>query len=96
MILKKQKTSIIFAVPSLLLAAAFLGNIFIKDWNWSVFDFIIAADILFGSAFFINLVVLSKKPFIMKVLISFIILMIFCLIWIELAVGIFGSPFAGN
>ncbi|SEM53142.1 hypothetical protein SAMN05421856_10432 [Chryseobacterium taichungense] len=96
MITQKQKTTIIFAVPALLLAAAFFANLLMKDWNWSIFDFIVATVILFGTAFFVNLVVLSNKTFITKVLVSFVILLIVCLVWIELAVGIFGSPFAGN
>lgn len=96
MITQKQKTTIIFAVPALLLAAAFIGNLLIKDWNWSPFDFLVGTVMLFGTAFFINLVILSKKSFPSKVLISFVILMIVCLVWIELAVGIFGSPLAGS
>lgn len=96
MITQKQKTTIIFAVPALLLAAAFFANLLMKDLNWSIFDFIVATVILFATAFLVNLVVLSNKTFITKVLISFVILLIVCLVWIELAVGIFGSPFAGN
>ncbi|WP_346984071.1 hypothetical protein [Chryseobacterium sp. POE27] len=96
MITKQQKTTIIFAVPALLLATAFFANLLMKDWNWSIFDFIVATVILFGTAFFVNLVVLSNKAFITKVLISLVILMIVCLVWIELAVGIFGSFLAGS
>lgn len=96
MITQKQKTTIIFAIPALLLATVFFANLLLKDWNWSIFDFIVAAIILFGTAFFINLVVFSNKTFITKVLISLAIMMVVCLVWVELAVGIFGSPFAGN
>lgn len=96
MITQKQKTTIIFAVPALLLATAFFANLLMEDWNWSIFDFIIATIILFGCAFSINLVVLSKKTFVTKILISFVILMVVCLVWIELAVGIFGTSFAGK
>ncbi|WP_449388493.1 hypothetical protein [Chryseobacterium lineare] len=96
MITKQQKTTIIFAVPALLLATAFFANLLMKDWNWSIFDFIVATVILFGTAFFVNLVALSNKAFITKVLISLVILMIVCLVWIELAVGIFGSFLAGS
>lgn len=96
MILQTQKTKIIFAVPALLLSAAFFGNLFVEGWNWDAFDFIIAAILLFGTALFINGVIRSEKSFLTKVIISLIILLILSLIWIELAVGIFGSPFAGS
>jgi hypothetical protein len=96
MTLEKQKSTIIFAVPALLMATAFLGNLFVEGWNWSPSDFIIAAVLLFGTAFFINLVITSKKTLVSKLIVCFAILLVLALVWIELAVGIFGSPFAGS
>lgn len=96
MITTKQKSTFIFAVPALLLSAAFLGNLFVEGWDWSPFDFIIAAVLLFGTAFFVNLVVNSKKEFFSKLMICVGILAALMLIWAELAIGIFGSPFAGS
>jgi hypothetical protein len=96
MTLEKQKSTIIFAVPALLMATAFFGNLFVEGWNWSPFDFSIAAVLLFGTAFFINLVIRSKKTLVSKLIVCFAILLVLALVWIELAVGIFGSPFAGS
>lgn len=96
MILDRQKTTIIFAVPVLLLLLAFLGNTFVEGWNWSVSDFLIAAVLLFGTAFFVNLVIRSKKRILSKLVICFVILLVLVMVWAELAVGIFGSPFAGS
>ncbi|WBV59762.1 hypothetical protein PFY12_11910 [Chryseobacterium camelliae] len=92
----KQTNILIFAVPALLLAAAFFCNLFVEGFNWSLPDFIIAGILLFGTAFVINLVVHSQKTLLFKLIISGIVLLILLLIWIELAVGIFGSPFAGS
>lgn len=92
----KQKTTIIFAVPTLLLTIAVFGNLFVEGWNWSSSDFLIAGILLFGTAFVINLVVRSGKSFLSKLLICATILLILAIIWVELAVGIFGSPFAGS
>ena len=96
MTLEQQKSTIIFAVPALLMVTAFFGNLFVEGWNWSLFDFIIAAVLLFGTAFFINLVIRSKKTLVSKLVVCFAILLVLALAWIELAVGIFGSPFAGS
>lgn len=96
MITTKQKSTLILTVPALLLTIAFFGNLFVEGWNWSPFDFIIAGALLFGTAFFINGVVKSKKTFFSKLLICMMILLVLFLIWAELAVGIFGSPFAGS
>jgi len=96
MMTTKQKSTFIFAAPALLMAVAFLGNLFVEGWNWSPFDFIIATVLLFGTAFFVNLVASSKKNFPSKLIICSVILLVLMLVWAELAVGIFGSPFAGS
>ncbi|KIC65205.1 hypothetical protein [Chryseobacterium taiwanense] len=92
----KQTNILIFAVPALLLAVAFFCNLFVEGFNWSLPDFIIAGALLFGTAFVINWVVNSKKTVIAKLIICGVILLVLILIWVELAVGIFGSPFAGS
>ncbi|SIQ37454.1 hypothetical protein SAMN05880574_11164 [Chryseobacterium sp. RU37D] len=96
MITTKQKTPFIFAVPALLLSAAFFGNLFVEGWNWSSFDFIIAGILLFGSALLINLMIRSERTFSSKLIVCSVILLLLLLVWAELAVGIFGSPFAGS
>ncbi len=92
----KQTNILIFAVPALLLAVAFFCNLFVEGFNWSLPDFVIAGILLFGTTFVISLVANSKKSFSSKLIICGITLLVLILIWIELAVGIFGSPFAGS
>ena len=96
MISKQQKTALIYAVPCLLLAAAFFAGLFAEGWNWTPSDFAIAAALLFGAAFFINLAAVSQKPFFTKLMICLSVTLVLVLVWLELAVGIFGGPFAGN
>lgn len=96
MITQKQTTLAIFAVPALLLAAAFLGNLFVEGWNWSGFDFLVAAILLFGTVALISLVRAVVKNRNYRIIISLLIVAILVLVWMELAVGIFGTPFAGS
>ncbi|RQO33192.1 hypothetical protein DBR39_23485 [Chryseobacterium sp. KBW03] len=96
MITQKQKTLTIYALPLVSLCIPLLGNLFSKEVNWSASDFLIAGTLLFTTAFFINLVRNKIKKQSQKVLICILILIALVLIWMELAVGIFGSPFAGN
>lgn len=96
MITQQQKTVFIFAIPTLLLAAAFIANMFVEGFNWSGFDFLLAGILLFGTAFIINFIVRSHKTLLSKILISAIVLLVLALVWAELAVGIFGTPFAGS
>lgn len=92
----KPTNILIFAVPALLLAAAFFCTLFIQGFNWSLSDFIIATILLFGTTVAINLVINSTKTFAVKFMICGTVLLVLILIWLELAVGIFGSPFAGS
>jgi len=96
MITKKQTSSFIFAVPALLMLAAFFANLYADGWNWSPSDFLVAGILLFGAAFFVHLVLSSGRSLSSKLIISMIILLALALIWIELAVGIFAGPFAGS
>jgi len=96
MITQKQKTVTIYALPLALLCIPLLGNLISKEVNWSASDFLIAGALLFTTAFSINLVRSNIKKQSQKVLICIFILLALALIWIELAVGIFGSPFAGS
>lgn len=96
MITQKQKTFAIYALPLVILSIPLLGNLFSEEVNWSASDFLIAGTLLFTTAFLINLVRNTIKKQSQKVMICIFILLALALIWLELAVGIFGSPFAGN
>lgn len=96
MITQKQKTIVIYALPLALLTIPMLGNIFSKEVNWTAADFLIAGILLFTTAFLINLVRNKIKKQSRKIMLSIFILLALVLIWLELAVGIFGSPFAGS
>jgi hypothetical protein len=96
MITQKQKTTFIYATPAVLLSIPFIGNIISKEFNWSASDFGIAAFLLFGTAFLIDLIQRIVKNKTYKILISAAIVVLLILTWAELAVGLFGTPFAGN
>ena len=67
-----------------------------NEVKWSVADFIVMG-LLLALVGFGMLWILSKfkTPFSRIVLLIFL-LFVFLLIWAELAVGVFNSPFAGN
>ena len=64
-------------------------------WHWTLSDFIIMGTLMFiiGLALDFTVRKVTKKY---RVIACIIIVIIFLLIWAELAVGIFGSPFAGS
>ena len=64
--------------------------------NWSIFDFLVMGVLLFSFGISINLVLKNTKNSKIRITFFTILILIFSLIWIELAVGIFESPFAGS
>ncbi|UEQ75760.1 hypothetical protein [Chryseobacterium arthrosphaerae] len=96
MITQKQKTLAIYAFPWVVLTVPMLGNIFSKEVNWTVSDFLVAGILLFTTAFLINMARNKIKKQSLKIILCIFTLLAVVLIWLELAVGIFGSPFAGS
>lgn len=67
-----------------------------EEVNWSLQDFIIAAILLFGAGFSFDYILKKIKKTSHRVIIISILIILIVLIWIELAVGIFGTPLAGS
>ena len=87
---------IIFALPFLLLLIPAIGMLFTSEINWSVFDFFIAAAILFGTTLLIDFILKKTKSNRHRILLVASLIVLVLILWIELAVGLFGSPFAGS
>lgn len=96
MITRNQRLIIILsAVPTLLLIP-FIAMFFSTEVNWSPFDFLIAGLLLLSTGLACELVMRSAKKTRSRVIICGVILFALFLVWAELAVGVFGTPFAGS
>ena len=82
--------------PLLLLLLPLLGMFVSNEVNWSFFDFIVMGILILSFSFGIKQVLKTTKNIKYRILIIGIILILFLLLWAELAVGIFGTPFAGS
>lgn len=69
---------------------------FTTEVNWTASDFLIMGALLFATAFAVDLVLKKVKTFKSRLILVLGILALLILIWAEMAVGIFGSPIAGN
>ena len=80
----------------LLLTIPLTAMQFTDEVEWSLYDFIIMGILLSVSG--LSGVLVSKKvnSYPHRIFLLVIIIIIFLLIWAELAVGIFGSQFAGS
>lgn len=83
-------------LPLLLLLIPLIGMLFSNEVNWSFFDFIIMGILILVMSFGIKLVLKTTPKKMYRILIIGIILILFLLVWAELAVGVFETPFAGS
>jgi hypothetical protein len=89
--MKNKRLIGILAAAALLLLIPFLA-----DAPWSVFDFVLAGVLLFGAGLVFEMILRTIKKFEHRIAISAVVLAALLLVWIELAVGLFGTRFAGN
>ena len=82
--------------PLFLLLIPLVGMTITDKVNWSPFDFIIMGSLLIFLSIGINFVNNRLKNLKNRVLYIGILVLIFMLVWVELAVGVFGTPFAGS
>lgn len=69
---------------------------FTDEVDWKLGDFIVMGFLLLGTGLLCEVVMRKVKKIENRVLIIGAILIALFLIWAELAVGIFGTPFAGS
>ena len=82
--------------PLLLLLFPLVGTLVSNEVNWSFFDFIVMGMLILLVSFRIKQIIKRTNSMDYRIPLIGSILLIFLLVWAELAVGIFGTPFAGN
>jgi hypothetical protein len=96
MISRNKRLTGIVATVVLLLLIPLIAMQFTKEVNWTLFDFIVAGILLLGTGLICELVLRKVNSSSYRIAMIVSILAILILVWLELAVGIFGTPFAGN
>ncbi len=94
--MKNKRLAIILTVAAALLSVPLLAMQLTNEVNWTISDFILMGVLLFGTGLLCELAIRSVKTVQSRVLLCAVILIMFFLVWAELAVGIFGTPFAGS
>lgn len=93
---QNKRLSGILLTVGVLLLVPLVAMQFSNGVDWSLFDFIIAGILLGGTGLLIELIMRKVKSKEKRLVLGASVLIILALIWIELAVGIFGSPIAGS
>ncbi|WP_162056377.1 hypothetical protein [Pontibacter pamirensis] len=91
----KRLISIVLAVVFIMLIPL-IAMQFTDEVDWGLFDFVVAGVLLLGTGLSCELVLRKVKDMDYQIGIIAVIVLALFLIWAELAVGIFGTPFAGS
>lgn len=94
--MKNKRLIIILLVVAILLLTPLVAMQFTSEVDWSSSDFVIMGFLLLGTGLLCEFILRKIKTVRYRILVCGIILLIFFLIWAELAVGVFGTSFAGS
>ena len=96
MIIQNKRLIIIVLTAVIILLLPLIAMQFTDEVNWTFTDFFVAGVLLIGTGLICEFALRKIKKTKYRIAIIVAILVVLLLIWIELAVGIFGSPFSGN
>ena len=82
-------------ITGVILLIPLVAMLFTNEVNWDGTDFAVAAILLFGTGFIYSLLS-ALLPSRLRVIAAIVVVILLFLIWAELGVGIFGTPWAGN
>ncbi|WP_026915329.1 hypothetical protein [Christiangramia portivictoriae] len=94
--MKTKNVLIILAIVGAILLIPFIGSQVSTELNWSSSDFVIMGTLLFLTGLAINFALSRLKTFRSRLIACAVIIFVLLIVWAELAVGIFGTPFAGS
>jgi hypothetical protein len=96
MIKRKKRLIGILATAAILLLIPLIAMQFTDEVNWTALDFVVPSTLLFGTGLMCELVIRKGDNIKHRIAICLVLLAALLIIWAELAVGIFGTPFSGN
>jgi hypothetical protein len=92
----KLRIITILSVTAFLLSIPLVAMQFTNEVDWMLSDFVTAGILLLSTGLAIEMVIRNLKTGRLRTIVLVVILLALFLIWAELAVGIFGTPFAGS
>lgn len=81
---------------AIILLIPFVAMQFTDEVKWKPFDFALAAALLLSTGLICELVLRVVKKPLYRIIICVLVLLVLLLVWLELAVGIFGTAMAGS
>ncbi len=94
--MKNKRLMIIVSVVVAILLIPAIAMQFNSSVDWGPLDFIVMGILLLGTGLLCELVLRRVKSTMSRIVLCGALLVILFLTWAELAVGVFGTPFAGS
>ena len=94
--MKTTRLNLILLSVGILLLIPLVAMQFTQEVNWDIFDFIVMGVLLAGTGLICELILRRVKSTQYRIILCCAVLFCFFLVWAELGVGIFGTPFAGS
>ena len=91
-----SRIKIILAIVAMLLLIPFVAMQFTEEVQWNMADFVIMGTLLSVTGITCDLAWQKISGKYTRIFVCILVLLAFLLIWAELAVGVFGSPWAGS
>lgn len=91
----KRLIGIVLTVPILLLIPL-IAMLFTDEVKWTLSDFIVAGILLLGAGLTFEFILRKIKTTKLRIALCLILFFLLILVWAELAVGLFGTPFSGS
>lgn len=86
----------IMTAVTFLLLLVFVATKFTDEVKWTAIDFVAAGVLLYGTGLLCEIVMRMVKTLRYRIVICAGVLVALFLVWAELAVGLFGTRFAGS
>ncbi len=96
MLVQNKRLIIILLTVAFVLLVPLIAMQFTQEVSWTLMDFVAAGSLLLFTGLVCELVMRTVKKIPYRIAICVAILAMCFLVWIELAVGIFGTPWAGQ
>lgn len=94
--MQNKRLFIILTTATIILLIPLVAMQFTNEVDWKILDFVVMGVLLFGTGLLCELIMRKVKSNLHRTIVCGAIVLMFFLVWAELAVGIFGSPFAGS
>jgi len=93
---QNKRFTIIILTIAIILLIPLIAMQFTNEVNWTLYDFVVAGALLLSTGLICEFAIRKIKIIKYRIAICIALLVALLLIWAELAVGIFGTPFSGQ